>query len=422
MGSLRIAAAPDIYESKGCIGYFRTYDSNVRCFDFCTNQRWEQFPKAFTLRVSVFPSTCFNWSARNSCSSRSECILVHALEADDFASTRAPLEDEFQLGSKESEALKNGANILNNSTTKLVELRTKHHQKSIPRRKSKMKIWNRVDVMNRVAQRKVAKTFSVRKVGSSRYVRHGGGFEAILSTITPDSSTEQCNFILKFLERRNGEKAIHFFEWMKRNGKLKNNAGAYKLVLRVLACKEDWVGADLLLQEMSLTSECELDSETFNQLIYACTKKRIVAWGAKWFRLMLQSQVRPNASTIGMLMSLYQKTKNLSEAEFTFSCMRSSSLHCVNAYSAIITIYTRLGLHHKSQEIIDLMDQDGVLPNLENWLVRINAYSQQGKLEEAESTLKSMMDAGFMPNIVAYNTLITGYGRVSDTGAAEKKF
>ncbi|KAK8952921.1 Pentatricopeptide repeat-containing protein [Platanthera guangdongensis] len=167
---------------------------------------------------------------------------------------------------------------------------------------------------------------------------------------------------------------------MRRNGKLKNNADAYKVVLRVLASKEDWVGANLLLQEMILTSECELDSKTFNQLIYVCTKRRIVVWGEKWFRLMLQSQVPPNTSTIGMLMSLYQKTKNLTEAEFTFSCMRSCNLHCVNAYSVIITIYTRLGLHYKSEEIIDLMDLDGVLPNLENcWFVSMH-IARKGSL------------------------------------------
>lgn len=451
MGSLRIYVAPDVYESKRYLGSFRTYDLNVRdcsgnslfvsqfgvgltarrrkgaykytvrCFGSCTTQRREQFPKPSTLRVAFLPSTCLSWCKLNPASNRSEYILIHALEEDDLSSLQSELEDEFRPSVNDDAALMNGGCALSSPVSTLVELRA-CHEKSIVRKKSERKIWNRVDVMNKVAQRKVSKEFSVRKVGSSKYIRNNSGFEAVLSTITPESSTKQCNFILKLLEKRNEEKAIQFFEWMKSNGKMNNNAAAYKLALRALARKEDWVGANLLLQEMIMASEFELDSETFNQLIYACAKRRIVMWGAKWFRLMLQSGVQPNVSTIGMLMNLYQKTTNLSEAEFTFSFMRSCNLQCVNAYSAMVTICTRLGLHDKSEEIICLMDKDGVLPNFENWLVRLNAYSQKGKLEEAESVLNSMTEAGFVPNIVAYNTLITGYGKVSNTKAAEKKF
>ncbi|XP_020701201.1 pentatricopeptide repeat-containing protein At4g30825, chloroplastic [Dendrobium catenatum] len=451
MGSLRIFVTSDVYESKRTVGSFRTYDPNVkdwsgnsfcvsqfgvgltvrrwkgeykytsRCMDSLTSQRLEQFPKTFALRVVFLPSSCLNWCNLNPGSSRSEYIYIHALERDDLSSLQPELEGEFRPGVEDNATLMKGGCALTSPVSTLVQLRT-CHQKSNVGEKNERKIWNRVHVMNKVAQRKVSKELSIRKVGSSKYIRNNGGCEAVLSAITPESSTKQCNFILKVLEQRNDEKAIHFFEWMKSNGKLKNNAAAYKLALRALARKEDWVGANLLLQEMTLASDLELNSEMFNQLIYACAKRRLAMWGAKWFRLMLQSGVQPNVSTIGMLMGLYQKTTNLSEAEFTFSFMRSCNLQCVIAYSAMVTIYTRLGLYDKSEEIISLMDKDGVLPNIENWLVRLNAYSQRGKLDEAETVLKSMTEAGFIPNIVAYNTLITGYGRMSNTKAAEKTF
>jgi pentatricopeptide repeat protein len=46
---------------------------------------------------------------------------------------------------------------------------------------------------------------------------------------------------------------------------------------------------------------------------------------------------------------------------------------------------------------------------MENWLVQLNTYSQQGKMEEAELVLQSMVGEGFTLNGVAFNTLITGY-------------
>uniref|UniRef100_A0A1J3IK41 Pentatricopeptide repeat-containing protein, chloroplastic n=1 Tax=Noccaea caerulescens TaxID=107243 RepID=A0A1J3IK41_NOCCA len=131
--------------------------------------------------------------------------------------------------------------------------------------------------------------------------------------------------------------------------------------------------------------------------------------------MMLEFGVRPNVATIGMLMSLYQKNWNADEAEFAFSHMRKFGIVCESAYSAMITIYTRLRLYGKAEEVIHLMKEDRVKLRPENWLVMLNAYSQQGKMEQAESVLISMEADGFAPSIIAYNTLITGYGKVTYT-------
>ncbi|GMH16613.1 hypothetical protein Nepgr_018454 [Nepenthes gracilis] len=240
--------------------------------------------------------------------------------------------------------------------------------------------------------------------------------------IGTDSSVKLCNMVLKRLERCTDSGALKFFMWMRSNGKLKGNVIAYNLVLRVLGRRGDWSGAEKLIQEMKLESECELECQVFNTIIYACSKKGLVEVGSKWLLMMLEFDVEPNVATFGMLMSLYQKGRSIKEAEFTFSQMRILRLKCQSAYSAMITIYMRFGLHDKAEEIIRLLAEDRVTLNSENWLVMLNAYSQQGKLEQAESVLLSMQEAGFSPNIVAYNTLITGYGKASNMDAAEGVF
>lgn len=246
--------------------------------------------------------------------------------------------------------------------------------------------------------------------------------DAAIASIGPSSSSEECNFVLVQLERSSDEKTLSFFQWMKDKGKLKGNVNAYNLALRVLARKEDWYSAQALLHVMTSDSSCKLTFQVFNTLIYICSKRGLADWGTKWFHLMLDSGVEPNVATIGMLMKLYQKSTNLAEAEFTFGYMRSCKLYCTSAYSSMITMYTHLGLYDKSEGIISIMEEDNVLPNLENWLVRLNAYSQQGKLREAESVLKLMQEIGISPNIIAYNTLITGYGKVGNVNAARLLF
>jgi len=137
---------------------------------------------------------------------------------------------------------------------------------------------------------------------------------------------------------------------------------------------------------------------------------------------MLENGVQPNVATFGMLMGLYQKGWSVEEAQFTFCQMRNFGIVCQSAYSAMITIFTRLRLYDKAEEVIRFMREDKVVLNLENWLVMLNTYCHQGKLEEAELALFSMHEAGFSPNIVAYNTLLTGYGKISNMHAAQRVF
>lgn len=235
-------------------------------------------------------------------------------------------------------------------------------------------------------------------------------------------SSKHCNLILKQLEKSDDGKALRFFEWMRLNGKLKKNVIAYNLILRVLGRKKDWDGAEVLIKEIRSGWNCELSYQIFNTLIYACYKSGLVDVGSKWFRMMMDYKVQPNVATFGMLMSLYQKCWVVEEAEFTFSHMRFMKVKCQSAYSAMITIYTRMGLYDKAEDVIDFLRKDEVGLNKENWLVLLNAYCQQGKVGDAEQVFCEMKEAGFSPCIVAYNTMITGYGRVTQMDNAEHLF
>ncbi|KAF8052531.1 hypothetical protein N665_1549s0018 [Sinapis alba] len=276
---------------------------------------------------------------------------------------------------------------------------------------------------NRGVKKDVARKFSFRREESNDLDEglfvNNGEMDVNYSAIKPGLSLDHYNAILKRLESCSDTNALKFFDWMRCKGKLEGNVGAYSLILRVLARREEWDRAEDLIKEL-----CGLQKsfQVFNTVIYASSKKGNVKLTSKWFQMMLELGVRPNVATIGMLMGLYQKNWSVDEAELAFSHMRKLGIVCESAYSAMITIYTRLRLYGKAEEVIDLMKGDRVRLNLENWLVMLNAYSQQGKMEEAESVLISMEASGFAPNIIAYNTLITGYGKVSKMEAAQSLF
>ncbi|CAH8274775.1 unnamed protein product [Arabidopsis lyrata] len=292
---------------------------------------------------------------------------------------------------------------------------------------SKLKGSNTVTSGNQRGTKKdVARKFSFRRESNDLELENlfvnNGEMDVNYSAIKPGLSLEHYNAILKRLESCSDTNAIKFFDWMRCKGKLEGNFGAYSLILRVLGRREEWNRAEDLIEELCGFQGFQQSFQVFNTVIYACTKKGNVKLASKWFQMMLELGVRPNVATIGMLMGLYQKNWNVDEAEFAFSHMRKFEIVCESAYSSMITIYTRLRLYEKAEEVINLMKQDRVRLKLENWLVMLNAYSQQGKMEQAESVLISMEAAGFAPNIIAYNTLITGYGKVSKMEAAKSLF
>ncbi|KAL4564199.1 hypothetical protein LXL04_028255 [Taraxacum kok-saghyz] len=304
------------------------------------------------------------------------------------------------------------------------------------RKGKKRSIWKRLDGMRNVAKtsnvmhnstnesEKQQEIMSDHEIGNVDVLfRNDNAFYENLSSNGLESSLHHCNLILEKLENSNrDDEVLKFFKWMRINGTLKHNTNAYKLALRVLGRRQDWEEAERLIQEMQTESSCQLTFQIFNTLIFACHKRGLVTAGRKWFQMMLNKQIRPNVATFGMIMSLYQKGSVLEDAEFAFSQMRSFKIICNSAYSAMITMYTRVGLHEKAEEIIGLLRKDKVVLNQENWLVVLNAYSQQGKLEKAEKVLDLMHSAGFSPHIVAYNTLITGYGKLSNMESAQRIF
>lgn len=261
-----------------------------------------------------------------------------------------------------------------------------------------------------------------RKVGANGLLDTQTVVDLDINAAEPDWSSDRCNLILEQLEKSNDDKALRFFEWMKVNGKLKKNLAAYNLILRVLGRKGGWDGAELMIKEMVGDSGCELSYQIFNTLIYACYKSGPVELGVRWFRMMLDYGVQPNVATFGMLMSLYRKGWAVEEAEYTFLLMRNMKIMCESAYSAMITIYTRMGLYDKAEEVIGFLREDEVVLNHENWVVLLNAYCQQGKLSQAEQVFNAMRECGFSPNIIAYNTLITGHGKVSRMDGADRLF
>lgn len=206
------------------------------------------------------------------------------------------------------------------------------------------------------------------------------------------------------------DKALELFDWMRTNEKTRGNLYAYNVVYKILGARQEWSSIDKLLETMA-SDDCEADFYTYNTLIHCAGKARNTQYATKCFHAMLKKGIAPRKVTYGMIMLLYQKFGRVAEAEFVYSQMLDSGSHSCMAYSSMITLYTRGGLYQKSEEVMEDMRRNGVIPDRDNWLKQLNAYGQQGKVEAAEGVMDTMEESGMNMGIVGYNSMITAYGK-----------
>lgn len=242
----------------------------------------------------------------------------------------------------------------------------------------------------------------VRRLEAGSFVR------SILEKSELKFTARESSFILNGL--KSPKKVLEVFEWLRESGKSRGNIYAYNIVYKILGARQEWSRIDELLGSMEQDS-CVPDEYTFNTLIMSASKAESVDNATNYFRLMLEKAVAPTKMTYSMMMLLYQKFGKVREAEVVFSHMLQSGVQVVTAYSAMIATYTRDGCYKKAEKIMKDMEDSEIAPDRDNWLKQLNAFGQQGKLEEAAQIKETVEKLGISLGVVGYNALITAYGK-----------
>lgn len=241
-----------------------------------------------------------------------------------------------------------------------------------------------------------------------RRLEAGSSVRSILENSVLKFTARESSFILNGL--KSPKKVLEVFEWLHESGKTRGNIYAYNIVYKTLGARQEWTRIDELLVRMEQDS-CVPDEYTFNTLIMSASKAESVDNATKYFRLMLEKAVAPTKVTYSMMMLLYQKFGKVREAEVVFSHMLQSGVQVVTAYSAMIATYTRDGCYKKAEKIMQDMEDSEIAPDRDNWLKQLNAFGQQGKLEEAAQIKETVEKLGISLGVVGYNALITAYGK-----------
>ncbi|RCV22392.1 hypothetical protein SETIT_4G216900v2 [Setaria italica] len=165
-------------------------------------------------------------------------------------------------------------------------------------------------------------------------------------------------------------------------------------------------------------SGCHPTTSTFNTLIKGYGIVGKPEESQRVFDMMgVEESVRPNLTTYNILVKAWCDQRNVEEAWSIVGKMRASGLEPdIITYNTIASAYANNDETWRAEELI-VEIQTRVRTSERTWGIIIGGYCREGRLEEALRCVRQMKDAGVIPNVVIFNTLLKGFLDANDMAA-----
>ena len=166
-------------------------------------------------------------------------------------------------------------------------------------------------------------------------------------------------------------------------------------------------------------SGCHPTTSTFNTLIKGYGIAGKPEESQRVFDMMgVEESGRPNLTTYNILVKAWCDQRNLEEAWHIVGKMRAGGVEPdIVTYNTIASAYANNDETWRAEELI-VEIQTRVRTSERTWGIIIGGYCREGRLEEALRCVRQMKDAGVIPNVVIFNTLLKGFLDANDMAAA----
>lgn len=168
-------------------------------------------------------------------------------------------------------------------------------------------------------------------------------------------------------------------------------------------------------------SGCHPTTSTFNTLIKGYGIVGKPEESQRVFDMMgVEGSVRPNLTTYNILVKAWCDHRNLEEAWGVVGKMQAGGFEPdIVTYNTIASAYANNDETWRAEELI-VEIQTRVRTSERTWGIIIGGYCREGRLEEALRCVQQMKDAGSVPNVVIFNTLLKGFLDANDMAAVNK--
>ncbi|KAL5223270.1 hypothetical protein ABZP36_027983 [Zizania latifolia] len=170
-------------------------------------------------------------------------------------------------------------------------------------------------------------------------------------------------------------------------------------------------------------SGCRSTVSTFNTLIKGYGIAGRPEESQRVFDMMASEagSVRPNLTTYNILVKAWCDAGRLEEAWLVVAGMRAAGVEPdVVTYNTLASAYARNFETWKAEGlIVEMAQQAGLRTSERTWGIIVGGYCREGRLEEAFRCVSQMKDAGVLPNVIVFNTLLKGFLDANDMAAVD---
>ncbi|XP_006643937.2 pentatricopeptide repeat-containing protein At5g25630 [Oryza brachyantha] len=169
-------------------------------------------------------------------------------------------------------------------------------------------------------------------------------------------------------------------------------------------------------------SGCSPTVSTFNTLIKGYGIAGRPEESQRVFDVMAGGEgVRPNLTTCNILVKAWCDAGRLEEAWRVVARMRAAGTEPdVVTYNTLASAYAKNDETWRAEElVVEMATQAGLRTSERTWGIIVGGYCREGRLGEAFRCVRQMKDAGVLPNVIVFNTLLKGFLDANDMAAVD---
>ncbi|KAF3975304.1 hypothetical protein CMV_001428 [Castanea mollissima] len=209
------------------------------------------------------------------------------------------------------------------------------------------------------------------------------------------------------------DEAFRLIEMMKERNVSPSDATIRSLVHGVFRCVAPNKAFELLSR--FIERELVLSKLAYDTILYCLSNKSMAREAAMFLRSCGAKGYLPDSSSFNITMACLIKGLDLNETcEIFRSFIERGVKPGFNTYLALIEATYKAGRSDEGNCFLDQMVKDGLVSNVFCYNMVINCFCKENKMERASETFRDMQHRGIAPNIVTFNTLISGYCRDGD--------
>lgn len=221
------------------------------------------------------------------------------------------------------------------------------------------------------------------------------------------------NFVTRVLkELRNCPlKAYEFFNWVGKQSGYEHDTVTYNAIARVLASTDSIEKFWSVIEEMKSVGH-ELDIDTYIKISKKLQKNKMMEDAVKLYELTMDGSYKPSVKDCSLLLKSISASDDPNlDLVFRVSKKYESTWHTLSKaiYDGIHRSLSGAGKLDEAESIVNHMRNAGYEPDNITYNQTIFGFCKMRKLDEACKVLEEMESCGFIPEIKTWTILIQGH-------------